>query len=154
MGGTRTVVDLSPPRLNSALEGGPDLVKLDNWQLGEFLNGPATEPEQIREGARRVLDAGAGCVLVTRGGDPALVMTSDSAWELVPPRFGQGASEGSGDSMVGALAATLARGMSLEEALCWGAAAGATNFLRHGLGTGSRDVVADLRPRVELRPLD
>jgi 1-phosphofructokinase len=43
--------------------------------------------------------------------------------------------------------------MSTEEALRWGAAAGATNFLRHGLGTGSRDVVSDLLPRVELREL-
>ena len=152
-GGTKTIVDLSPPRLNSALEGGPDFVKLDDWQLGEFLEGPAVEPEQIREGARRVLDAGAGCVMVTRGGDPALVMTGDKTWELIPPRFSRGASEGSGDSMVGALAAALARGKSIEEALRWGAAAGATNFLRHGLGTGSRDVVSDLFPRVELREL-
>src|SRR4029453_8845030 len=98
-----------------------------------------------------VIDAGAGCAIVTRGGDPALIMTADKTWELVPPRFSHGAPEGSGDSMVGALAATLARGMSIEEALRWGAAAGATNFLRHGLGTGSRDVVADLFPRVELR---
>lgn len=153
-GGTRTIVDLSPPRLNSALEGGPDFVKLDDWQMGEFLNGPAIEPEQIREGARRVLEAGAGCVMVTRGGDPALVMTKDRAWELIPPRFESGASEGSGDSMVGALAAALARGLSIEESLRWGGAAGATNFLRHGLGTGSRDVVSDLLPLVELRPLD
>jgi 1-phosphofructokinase len=152
-GGTRTVVDLSPPRLNSALEGGPDFVKLSSWQLGEFLDGPAVEPEQIRGGARRVLDAGAGCVIVTRGGDPALVMTNDRAWELLPPRFGRGAPEGSGDSMVGALGATLARGLDMEEALRWSCAAGAANFLRHGLGTGSRDVVSDLYPRVELRPL-
>ena len=81
-------------------------------------------------------------------------MTADGrAWELVPPRFSRGAPEGSGDSMVGAMAATLARGMDLEDALRWGGAAGATNFLRHGLGTGSRDVVSDLLPRVELKPL-
>ena len=91
--------------------------------------------------------------MVTRGGDPALVMTKDNTWELVPPRFGRGAAEGSGDSMVGALAAALARGMEIEEALRVGAAAGAANFLRHGLGTGSRDVVSDLLPRVELRPV-
>jgi 1-phosphofructokinase len=154
-GGTKTIVDLSPPRLNSALEGKPDFVKLDNWQLGEFLDGPATEPDQIREGAQRVIAAGAGTVFVTRGGDPALVMASDGrVWELTPPKFSRGASEGSGDSMVGALAATLARGMDIEDALRWGGAAGATNFLRHGLGTGSRDVVSDLLPRVQLTPLD
>ncbi len=153
-GGTKTIVDLSPPRLNSALRGRPDFVKLDDWQLAEYLDGPATEPAQIREGASRVLAAGAGCVMVTRGGDPALVMTAEQTWELTPPRFSRGASEGSGDSMVGALAATLARGMGIEDALRWGAAAGATNFLRHGLGTGSRDVIADLLPRVRLTALE
>lgn len=153
-GGTKTIVDLSPPRLNSALEGRPDFVKLDDWQLAEYVVGPVDEPEQLRDGARRVLEAGGGCVMVTRGGDPALVMTKDKTWELVPPRFGRGAAEGSGDSMVGALAAALARGMEIEEALRVGAAAGAANFLRHGLGTGARDVVSDLLPRVELRPVD
>jgi len=153
-GGTRTIIDLSPPRLNSALEGKPDFVKLDDWQLAEYVVGPVEEPEQLRDGARRVLEAGGGCVMVTRGGDPALVMTKDKTWELAPPRFGRGAAEGSGDSMVGALAAALARGMEIEEALRVGAAAGAANFLRHGLGTGSRDVVSDLLPRVELRPVD
>lgn len=152
--GTRAIVDLSPPRLNSALEGKPDFVKLNDWQLGEFLDGPATEPEQIREGAKRVLEAGAGCVMVTRGGDPALIVVDDGrAWELIPPRFSRGAPEGSGDSMVGALAATLARGMEIEDALRWGGAAGATNFLRHGLGTGSHDVVSDLLSHVVMRPV-
>jgi 1-phosphofructokinase len=92
--------------------------------------------------------------MVTRGGDPALVMTPDRAWELRPPKFRRGAPEGSGDSMVGAMAAMLARGMDMEEALRWGGAAGATNFLRHGLGTGARNVVSDLLPRVEVKPVD
>jgi len=153
-GGTKTIVDLSPPGLNKALEGGADFIKLSNWQLGQFLEADATEPENIRNGARRVLEAGAGCVMVTRGGDPALIMTADKTWELIPPKFTAGAAEGSGDSMVGALAAALAQGKSIEDAVRWGGAAGATNFLRHGLGTGSRDVVSDLLPRVELREVE
>jgi 1-phosphofructokinase len=151
--GTTVIVDLSPPRLNSALEGGPDVVKLNDWQLAEFASGPITDPVRMREAAEQVLEQGAKAVLVTRGGDPALVLSDGRAWELVPPRFEGGASEGSGDSMVGALAATLARGLGWEEALRWGAAAGAANFLRHGLGSGSRDVVADLLHRIELREL-
>lgn len=35
-----------------------------------------------------------------------------------------------------------------------GAAAGAANFLRHGLGTGSRAVVEDLARQVRLTPVD
>jgi 1-phosphofructokinase len=73
---------------------------------------------------------------------------------LAPPRFERGSREGCGDSMMGALAASLAAGREWEEALRIGAAAGAANFLRHGLGTGARSVVEDLARRVELRPLD
>jgi 1-phosphofructokinase len=149
--GTKVIVDLSPPRLDSALEGGPDVVKLSHWQLAEFADGDVTDPAHMRQAAEQVLERGAKAVLVTRGGDPALVLHGDQAWELVPPSFEGGAADGSGDSMVGALAATLARGLDWEDALRWSAAAGATNFLRHGLGSGSRDVVKDLVERVELR---
>jgi 1-phosphofructokinase len=151
--GTRVIADLGSPRLDSALEGGPDVVKVNKWQLAEFADRELSDPQQLRAAAERVLDQGAKSVVVTRGGDPALVLRDGEAWTLVPPRFEGGAPEGSGDSMVGALAATLARGFDWEDALRWSAAAGATNFLRHGLGSGSRDVVSDLVERVELRPL-
>jgi 1-phosphofructokinase len=150
--GARVIVDLSPPRLNSALEGEPDFVKADEWQLAQLTAQDTRKPEIFRRAAERVIELGAGTVIATRGGDPALVLSKDGrAWELVPPVFEEGASEGSGDSMVGALAAGLARGMDFEDALRLAAAAGATNFLRHGLGTGSREVVEDLVQRVELR---
>jgi 1-phosphofructokinase len=152
-GGTKVIVDLSSSRLDSALEGEPDIVKLDSWQLAEFVSGPVSESKQLRSAAEAVLERGARSVVVTRGGDPALVLHDGQAWELVPPHFDGGAPEGSGDSMVGALAAGLARGLEWDEALRLGAAAGAVNFLRHGLGTGSRNVVDELVERVELRPL-
>jgi 1-phosphofructokinase len=151
--GTTVVVDLSPPRLDRALEGGPDLVKVDDWQLAEYVRDDVGTPARFRAAAETILERGAGAVVATRGGEPALVVCEDRAWELVPPKFEEGASEGSGDSMVGALAAAIARGLEFEEALRVGAAAGAANFLRRGLGTGSRAVVGDLVERVELRPL-
>ena len=55
--------------------------------------------------------------------------------------------------MTGALAAGLATGMPLREALVLGAAAGAGNFLRHGLGTGTRAVVDELRAGIGIRAL-
>jgi 1-phosphofructokinase len=152
-GGTKVIVDLSTPRLDSALAAEPDIVKVDDWQLAEFVSGPVSEPEQLRTAAEAVLSRGGRSVLVTRGGEPALVLRDGAAWELVPPKFDGGAPEGSGDSMVGALAAAIARGLDWEEALRLGAAAGAVNFLRHGLGTGSRSVVGELVERVELREL-
>jgi 1-phosphofructokinase len=151
--GTPVLVDLSSPRLDSALEGGPDLVKINDWELAAFVAGPVDTPERLRAAVERLRERGAAAAIVTRAGEPALAIDGDGSWELAPPRFERGSREGCGDSMMGALAASLARGREWEETLRLGAAAGAANFLRHGLGTGARDVIEELAPRVELRRL-
>jgi 1-phosphofructokinase len=152
--GRPVIVDLSPPRLDSALEGGPELVKINDWELARYVDGPVDTPDRMRAGAERLIEAGAGAVVITRAEEPALVLRDGRAWELIPPRFERGAREGCGDSMMGALAACMATGADWEETLRIGAAAGAANFLRHGVGRADGAVVADLARRVELRPLD
>ena len=71
--GTPVLVDLSSPRLDSALEGRPDLVKLNDWELAEYVAGPVGRAARLR--ARRgapARGAARGAVIVTRGGEPAL----------------------------------------------------------------------------------
>jgi 1-phosphofructokinase len=152
-GGCRTLVDLSSPRLDSALQGQPDLVKLNDWQLAEFVRGPVSEPAQLRAAAERLREAGAQAVLVTRGELPGLLLAGDRAWELTPPHLTRGFREGCGDAMLGAIAGAWAQGESFEQAVRIGAAAGAANFLRRGLGSASREVVERLLGSVELQPL-
>jgi 1-phosphofructokinase len=151
--GTPSIVDLSPPLLDSALEGKPALVKINDWELAQSVQGPVDTEARMRAATERLLERGATGAIVTRAEQPALVLRGDEAWELIPPRFERGAREGCGDSMMGALAASMAAGRDWEETLRIGAAAGAANFLRHGLGSASRTVVEDLAPRVELRRL-
>ncbi|HSS42870.1 MAG TPA: PfkB family carbohydrate kinase [Solirubrobacterales bacterium] len=152
--GTPVVVDLSSPRLDKALEGGPDLVKINDWQIAGYISGPVETEEQMRAAMERVRDAGAESVIVTRAGEPALALRDGQFHELKPPKFERGSREGCGDSMMGALAATIAAEREWEDVLRLSAAAGATNFLRAGLGTGSRAVIEELAPRVQLRELD
>lgn len=152
--GVPAIADLSSPRLDRSLEGKPDLVKINDWQLAGYISGPVDTEERMRAAMERVLEAGAGSVIITRAGDPALAMRDGQLWELKPPKFERGAREGCGDSMMGALAATIAAGRGWEDVLRLSAAAGATNFLRHGLGTGARAVIEELAPRVQLRELD
>ena len=151
--GVPVVADLSSPRLDRSLEGKPDLVKINDWQLAGYVSGPVDTEERMRAAMERVLEAGAESVIITRAGDPALAMRDGKVWELKPPKFERGAREGCGDSMMGALSATIAAGRDWEDVLRLSAAAGATNFLRHGLGTGARAVIEELAPRVQLREL-
>jgi len=109
------IVDLSTPRLDSALEGRPDVVKLNDWELAEYLAAPVDGP-RLRAGAELLLERGAGAAVVTRGAEPALAVTRDRAWTIVPPRLERGYREGCGDSMLGAMAAVLSEGRDLEAA--------------------------------------
>ena len=105
------------PRLDSALAGEPDLVKINDWELAEFVRGHVSTPEQLLDAARRgCATRGRASVIVTRGELPALVLHGEDAWELTPPRFEHGFREGCGDAMMGALAATWARTESFERA--------------------------------------
>jgi 1-phosphofructokinase len=149
--GVRVIVDLSSPRLDRTLPYGPDLVKLNDWELAEYVRGPVDGPRALAA-ARELLKAGAGCVVVTRGEAPILAVPGDEEpFEIVPPAFPRGYREGCGDAMTGALAAGLARGLSLRDALVLGAAAGSGNFLRHGLGTGRRAAVEELADQITVR---
>jgi 1-phosphofructokinase len=150
--GVRTLVDLSSPRLDSALRGRPDVVKLNAWELAEFVRGPVSTPRDLLAAATRLHERGAGTVIVTRAEEPALVLHEDRILTLTAPRFDEGHREGCGDSMMGAMAAAWATGESFEQGLRVGAAAGAANFLRRGLGSATREVVEGLLEHVTLEP--
>jgi 1-phosphofructokinase len=152
--GVPVIVDLSTPRLDRTLAHGPDLVKCNDWELAEYVRGPVDGQRGV-DAARRVCDAGARAVAVTRAEAPILVVLADGdSFEVVPPPLPRGFREGCGDSMTGAVAAGWARGMSLRRALTLGAAAGSVNFLRHGLGTGSRPIIEEWTHQVALRPVE
>jgi 1-phosphofructokinase len=151
--GCRVLVDLSTPRLDLALEAEPDLVKLNDWELAEFVRGPVSG-SALRVAAEGLRDRGARSVIVTRGEQPALVLHNKDAWWLQAPRFERGFREGCGDAMLGAIVAEWSAGASFERSLLTGAAAGAANFLRHGIGGASRELIEELTQRVALKPVE
>ncbi|HTP18233.1 MAG TPA: PfkB family carbohydrate kinase [Solirubrobacteraceae bacterium] len=151
--GVPVIVDLSTPRLDRVLAYRPDVVKLNDWELAEYVRGPV-DGRRALDGVRRLVAAGARAVALTRADAPILVLAEDDeAFEIVPPMLPRGFREGCGDAMTGAIAAGWARGLQLRDALVLGAAAGSANFLRHGLGTGSRQTVEQFAERVTIRPL-
>ncbi|HUO71812.1 MAG TPA: PfkB family carbohydrate kinase [Solirubrobacteraceae bacterium] len=151
--GVPLLVDLSSPRLDRVLAHEPDLVKCNDWELAEYISGPV-DGQRAVAAAQRLSAAGARTVIVTRAERPVLVVPeSGEPFEVVPPPFPHGFREGCGDAMTGAIAAAWARGMDLRAALVLGAAAGAGNFLRHGLGTGRRAAIEELAQHVTVRPL-
>ncbi|HKE52047.1 MAG TPA: PfkB family carbohydrate kinase [Actinomycetes bacterium] len=86
-------------------------------------------------------------------GDPALVMIDDACSLIEMPDLQPVDPRGAGDSMTAGIAAGLAAGREPEFAVRLGAAAGAVNVTRSGLGTGDGSAVIRLLPHIRLKPL-
>ena len=152
--GTRVIVDLAGERLSAALSGGVDVAKVSDEELLEDNLIADKTTDAVLAAMHTLRRNGAGSVIVTRADQPALLLTETGAFEVHGPTMEVVDHRGAGDSLTAGVAATLAAGGSIEDAVVTGAAAGALNVTRHGLGTGDASSVEALRPRVTIRPLD
>jgi 1-phosphofructokinase len=153
-GGVRVVVDLAGERLDAALAGGVTVAKVSDEEL--LADGRIAKKSHIDEivtAMRALHDAGAEVVVVTRAEQSALLLQDGAVHEVIPPKMEVVDAAGAGDSFVGAFCSVLAGGGSVSDAALLGAAAGAQNVTRHGLGTGEAATIERLRELVRLRPL-
>ena len=89
--GTPVIVDLSPPAPRQRPRGrGRSWSRSTTGSWRDTSRAPVDTPDRMRAGAERLLEAGAGAVIITRAEEPALVLRDGHAWELIPPRFERG----------------------------------------------------------------
>ncbi len=149
--GTKVVVDLAGARLSAALSGVPTVVKISHEELLEDGLAKSDDVRELAKAARKIVKSGVELVVVSRAAEPTLAVRADDELLVAAPELDPVDTRGGGDSMTTGIAAALAHGEDIETALRLGAAAGALNVTRHGLGTGSGDAVRALAERVELR---
>jgi 1-phosphofructokinase len=148
--GVSVLCDLRGSQLRAALHGRIDLVKISHEELVE--DGWATRDEvaEIIEGMRRLHDAGARDVVVSRAKGGALALLDGVLLEARAPEMTAVEPSGAGDSMTAAIAYGRSRELESRELLRLGVAAGAVNVTRHGLGTGDADAIARLAANVDI----
>jgi ribokinase len=120
------------------------------YALGPILTPNETEAEMLTgeadpEAAARVLAGRSGAaVIVTLGADGALLSSGDKAEHLPAMRVEPVDTTGSGDALNGILAAELAAGADLREALRWAMVGAALKTTKAGAQAGlpSREAIA------------
>jgi 1-phosphofructokinase len=98
--------------------------------------------------------SGAHTVVVSRAEQPTLALSDTDVVMVNTPRLEPLDTRGAGDSLTAGIAAGLARGADIEGALRLGAAAGALNVTRRGLGTGSRHDIENMARLIRVHPLE
>ena len=146
----RVVADLSGDHLAAVIDGGVAFVKVSHDELIEDGRAADDSVDELVKAGRSIREAGVGAVLISRAGEAALALIEDRVVEVHPPALQVAEHRGAGDSMTAGVAVVLARGGDVEEAVRMGAAAGALNVTRHGLGTGRAEAVEELYGRVRL----
>lgn len=149
--GKTVVVDLVGPRLAAALLGGVRIVKVSDVELHEAGEVQGDSVAEIIAAARRIREAGAESVVVSRAGQPTLLVDGDSAFAVRVPVMEEVDSRGAGDSFTAALASALVEGATMQDAVGLGVAAGALNVTRHGLGSGDAEAIHRLSTQVEVQ---
>lgn len=137
--GVRFVLNLAPaaPVDPAALRVADPLI-VNEGEAQAIARGAASEPggdivAWALATAQELVGTVSTSVVITLGASGAVAATADEAWHQPSPRPAEVVdTTGAGDAFVGALAAVLAAGRPLAEAVRWGVAAGSAAVAGHG----------------------
>lgn len=132
--GVKFVVDAAGTLLLSALKFRPFLIKPNADELSEIFSTEVDSPEKAEEYARELKKMGAKNVLVSMGGQGALLLDEDGKSHFMPAAKGTAVNTvGAGDSMVAGFLAGYQSTGDYDYALRLGTAAGGATAFSEGL---------------------
>ncbi|WP_144720768.1 1-phosphofructokinase family hexose kinase [Agrococcus jejuensis] len=151
----RVLVDLAGDRLTAAIDGGATVVKVSHEELvADGLVADGDDEAQLVVAMEGLRERGVDVVAVSRADVGSLVLHEGGLLRVTAPRLQVVDHTGAGDSYTAGLALALADGRSVEEAIRLGAAAGAINVTRHGLGTGDAEAIRAVAEHVEVEVVE
>ncbi len=145
--GVEFVVDAEGDLLRRVIPFGPFLIKPNHHELGGLFGETVTGQEDIVRLAKRLQQEGARNILVSMGGDGAVLVTEAGEVYSIGTAKGQVVDTvGAGDSMVAGFLAGWIETQDPVYALKLGTAAGGATAFTEGLATGEeiRAVLATL----------
>ena len=152
--GVRTVLDVAPEYLETAVRAGPTVVKPGQHQLRQMLRlSPNPSTRELAQAARELCAWGAEVVVVSRAPEGALAVSKDWAWDLRAPVVEPVEQAGMGDCTVGVIAVGLAQGWPIADTLQTAVGASAAKALRHGMATCKRATTLLLKAEVQVTVL-
>jgi 1-phosphofructokinase family hexose kinase len=146
-------VDSSGEALDAVLSAPGVSLKINREEAEQALGARLGDLAACAAAARRLLAGGRSAVLLTLGADGAIAATPGGCWHAASPPVESTSAVASGDSFLAGLVAALVSGRDLQEALRWGAAAGAANAIANGGARFTREDFDSALSRVRSSPV-
>jgi ribokinase len=135
------ILDPAPAQSNLPAELYPllDIITPNEVEAGQLVGFPVDNEDAAAKAAKVLLQRGVKCAIVKMGAKGVICSTSEETFFV--PAFAVEAVDtvAAGDAFNGGLAAALYSGLSLHQAVVWGAAAGALAATKLGAQTSLPD---------------
>lgn len=121
--GAKLIVDTAGDALSKAVEVGVFLIKPNLREMCSLVGLENQSIESIGHEARNLMNKGScHAVVVSLGGDGALLFTKDLFVRITPPKVDVKSTVGAGDSMVAGIVLSLLKNKTLLDAVKYGVA--------------------------------
>ncbi len=152
--GAKLVADTAGTALKHILKNGAFLIKPNQNEFSGFFGKTILNRTQIVGKAKKLVALGKiQNVLVSLGGEGAVLVTKEGAWQFVPPKVKVRSTVGAGDSMVAGIVYQLEQGKSMDEAVRFGIACGTATTANKGMQLCSHTGANKLVSRVKVSPI-
>ncbi|MCH4827919.1 1-phosphofructokinase [Planococcus halocryophilus] len=148
----RFVLDTSGPMLKSILTAHVFLVKPNQQELGELFGVDITNLTDVYHYAHKLVASGTEHVVVSMGGDGAMLVTKDIALIANAPTGTVVNTVGAGDSLVSGFIASYATNGDAAQAFRLGVASGSATAFRSDLC--EKEDVETLLDQIEVHPFE
>lgn len=152
--GKPCILDTSGAVLERSLEAAPTMVKPNTDEIAQILGRPVSGIEEVAQAAAELHAKGIAQVVVSLGGDGALMACDSGIWRGRAPKIEVVNPVGAGDTMVGAFAAAMSKGMEAPEQLRFAMACATANCLSASTGHFDLAVAQELLEQTVVEKLD
>lgn len=152
--GKQVILDTSGDFLKEGIKAGPTMIKPNDEELEAILGVPIENRQQTINAAKEMHSQyGIQYVVVSLGGDGALLVGEEGIFHGKPPVLKAVNTVGCGDSMVGAFAVAMKCKMKVKEALAYAVAVSAANAVNPETGHIRMEDVEEILPKVMVEEL-
>ncbi|MFI3170479.1 MAG: 1-phosphofructokinase [Faecalibacterium sp.] len=152
--GSKVLLDADGELFRQSLPACPDIIKPNREELAEYagVSGAFTQ-EALLAAARKFLADGIQMVVVSMGGDGAMFLTQEEAYQCPGLKVKAHSTVGAGDAMVAGLAHSVDSKYNMLEMmkLCVATSAGAVTTV--GTKPPSLAVIEELKPQVVMNKI-
>ncbi|MBN1573891.1 MAG: 1-phosphofructokinase [Deltaproteobacteria bacterium] len=157
--GSITALDADGEAMKQGIRAVPHIVKPNIHELGRLLGREIKNSEDAIRGAEELLDMGIKIVLISMGGDGAILVSEETkakgirALKGIPPEITVDSTVGAGDSFLAAFVLGRKRNLDIKECLALAVASGAAASITPGTELCKREDVERLLDRVKIEEI-